>query len=147
MLNHLFKVNDDLLIHYGAGRDAYEEKPVNFGGIGEIRKYEITFAQHWQDYDFYNSEKLVDDFLRNVKHRVPVGRSTTRGENKFNIVCGFSIEKKQLSPFAANTNGAILNSRYWSTEPYETKSFNDFIYFSLKAHLQICKKLCFENQC
>ena len=61
-----FKVNNDFLAHYHAGKNAFEEKLVNSTNIGEIRKYEITFAKHCHDYDFYNTEKLVDDFLFNV---------------------------------------------------------------------------------
>ena len=29
LLNQRFKVNHDFLVNYGAGRDAFEEKPVN----------------------------------------------------------------------------------------------------------------------
>ena len=50
-------------MHYGAGSDAFEEKPLNHARPGEIQKYEITFVQHLQDHDFYNSGKLVDDFF------------------------------------------------------------------------------------
>ena len=62
LLNHRFKVNHDFLAHYGPGRDVFEEKPVNYTRLGEIQKYEIMFVQHSQDYDFCNSEKLVDDY-------------------------------------------------------------------------------------
>ena len=65
-----FKVNDDFLLHYDAGRNAFEEKPVSYTNFSEIRKYEITFAQHSHDYDFYNAEKLVDEFLLNVKNKI-----------------------------------------------------------------------------
>ena len=107
LLNHQFKVNHNFLVHYGAGREVYEEKPVNSVRIGEIQKHEITFAQYSQDYVFYNTEKLVDNFLLNVKHRVSVGRSTTRSNGNFNIMCGSSIENKQLSPFAAKAGGVF----------------------------------------
>ena len=50
-----------------------EEKSVNYTNLDEIQKYEITFAQHSHDYDFYDWEKLVDDFLLNVKNSI--GRS------------------------------------------------------------------------
>ena len=40
LLNHPFKVNHDFLVHYSAGKDAYEEKPINFVRIGsQIQKY------------------------------------------------------------------------------------------------------------
>ena len=107
LLNHQFEINHDFLVHYSAGRDVFGEKPVNSVMIGEMQKYEITFAQHLLDYDFYNSEKLVDKFLLNVKHRVLVGRSNTTGNGNFNIMCGSSIENNQLSPFATNAGGVF----------------------------------------
>ena len=61
--NHQFIVNRDFLVHYGAGRDVFEGKPLNHTLPGEIQKYEITFVQHSQDHDFYNCGKLVDDFF------------------------------------------------------------------------------------
>ena len=36
----------------------------------------------------------------------------------------------QPSPFG--NEASIVNSRYWSTEAYQTKSFNDYIYFNLR---------------
>ena len=51
-----FKVNHNFLAHYGAGKNVFEEKPANYTNLGEIRKYEITFAQHSHDYDFYDSK-------------------------------------------------------------------------------------------
>ena len=84
--------------------------------------YEITFPQHLHDYDFYNAEKLADNFLLNVKNRV--GRS----DNDFFIKCGYSLENIQPPPF--KNEQPIKNSRYWSTVPHQTKSFNDFVYFN-----------------
>ena len=74
----------------------------------------------------------MDKSLSNVRNRVST--ATTRGSN-FRIVCGFSIKNKQLSPFAANAGDVILNLRYWSTEPFQAISFNDFIYFSLRKSI------------
>ena len=101
----------------------YKEKPLHFVMIGsEIKKYEITFARNSQHYEFYNSEKLVDDFLSNARKRVLNDRANRNG---FSIVPGFSIENKQLIPFATNAYDVILNSRYWSTVPFQTRLFND----------------------
>ena len=94
LLNHRFKVNHDFLAHYSAGRDAFEEKPVNYINLGEIQKYEIAFAQHSQDYDFYNSEKLVGDIYLSLKSRI-----RRSAEGNFIIKCGFSQENIQSSPF------------------------------------------------
>ena len=58
------------MVHYDAGKTAFEGKPLTYTTLGEIRKYEIAFPQHSLDYDFYNAEKLVDEFLLNLKNRV-----------------------------------------------------------------------------
>ena len=94
LLNHWFKVNHDFLVHYGAGRNSLEEKALSYRRLGEVKNYEITSAQHLQDYDFYNSEKLVDNFLRNVKSRI---RRSSEGD--FIIKYGFSLQNVQHSPF------------------------------------------------
>ena len=44
--------------------------------------------------------------------------------------CGFSLENVQPSPF--KNEAPIVNSRYWSREAYQTKSFNDCICFNLR---------------
>ena len=107
LLNHQFKVNHNFLVHYGAGRDDFEEKPVQYTNLGEIQKYMITFVQQLQDYDFHNSEKLVDDFLLNVKSRI-----RRSGEGDFIVICSFSVENMQPSLF--ENEASIMNSRYWS---------------------------------
>ena len=88
------------------------------------------------DYGFYNAEKLVDDFLLNVKNRG--GRS----DNDFFIKCGFSLENIQPSPF--ENEQPDKNSRYWSRELVQTKSFNDFVYFNLRKS-RFLEKCCFER--
>ena len=98
-------------------------RTVNYTNFGETRKYEITFAQHLHDYDFYNAEKLVHDFLLNVKNRI--GRSSSN----FLIKCGFSLATFNRP---IENEQPIKNSRYWKTEPHQTKLLNDFIYFNLR---------------
>ena len=55
------------MVHYWSGRNIFEENPVDYSVIGEIRKYQITFSEHSNDYDFYNSESLMDDFCSVLK--------------------------------------------------------------------------------
>ena len=62
-------------------------------------------------------------FLLNVKSRI---RRSAEGD--FIIKCGFSLENVQPSPF--ENEAAIVNSRYWSTEVYQTTLFYDYIYFN-----------------
>ena len=54
-------------------------------------------------------------------------------EGDFIIKCGLSLENIQSSPF--ENEAPILNSRYWSTEVYQTKLFNDYIYFNLREEI------------
>ena len=46
LLNHRFKAKHDFLVHYGAGRDALEEKSLNYTRLGEIQEHEITFTHN-----------------------------------------------------------------------------------------------------
>ena len=76
---------------------------------------------------FFNSEKLGDEFLLSVKSKI------FRSNTDFYIRCGFSLENMQ-EPLT-DDDEPLTNSRYWSTEPIQTKSFNDFVYFSLQESI------------
>ena len=83
----------------------------------KLRLLSIRMLMIWKSYD---SEKLVDDFLLNVKNRV--GRSN----HDFLVQCRFSLENKQPSPF--ENEQPKKNSKYWSTGQQQTKSFNDYLF-------------------
>ena len=121
-----YKKSHDFLKHYKNGREAYsEEKPISILEIGNsIKKYEIKFSDHSDYYDFFNAEKLVDEVLTNVRKKIK------RSNEYFLIRGGFSIEHFQ--PTLDNYNEPLKNIRYWSTEPIESKSFNDFVYFNIR---------------
>ena len=124
-----FKKSHDFLKHYNDGKDlSSEEKPITIIDIGNnIRKYEINFNEHSSFYDFYNSSNLVDEFLSNVK------RNIKRSNYNFLIRCGYSLENVQ--PVLDSYSDALKNTRYWSTDPIETKSFNDFVYFNIRESI------------
>ena len=67
-----YKKSHDFLKHYKDGRDIiFEEKPLTIVEIGgSIKKYEIKFSEHSDFYDFFNADKLVDDFLTNVRRKI-----------------------------------------------------------------------------
>ena len=114
-----FKINHDFLKHEN-GKNIIEEKPVNITNIGTVRKFEITFQEHYSNYEFYNSEALVDEFLLNVKNRIE------RSSADFFIRCGFSLENTQAG--LTDDNQPSKNSWYWSTEAIQIKLFNDFFF-------------------
>ena len=105
-----------------------EEKHLTIVEIGvSIKKYEIKFSEHSDFYDFFNADKLVDDFLTDVRRKIK------RSNEYFLIRGGFSIEHFQ--PTLDNYNEPLKNTRYWSTEPIESKSFNDFVYFNIRESI------------
>ena len=133
----LNKANHDFLKHYGrglltgAGDDDDGDLPVTVTTVGAIKKLEITFKEHSSDYDFFDPIALVDSFLAQVKRLVP------RYDNDVLIRAGFSIENVQQA--LDNYSEPLVQTRYWSTEPLQSKSFNDFI--QLKIRESILKRV------
>ena len=102
-------------------------RPLNVTNSGVIKKLEITFKEHSSYYDFFDSEAVVDGFLAEIKNYV------FRYNNDVLIRAGFSIENVQqpLNDYLE----PLVQTRYWSTEPLLTKSFNDFISFKLRESI------------
>ena len=131
----LNKNTHDFLKHYQKGLSAgldvdvdadnnFDDKPVNITNVGDIKKIEITFKEHSSDYDFFDSVAVVDNFLAQVKN------VTQRYDNDVLIRAGFSIENIQQA--LDNYSEPLVQTRYWSTEPIQTKSFNDFVLFKTR---------------
>ena len=122
-----FKIYHNFLRHYNDGETVVDNKPITVTEIGAVTKYEITFQEHSDSYNFFNSEKLVNEFLSSVKTKI------FRSNTDSYIRGGFSLGNMQ----ATLTDDYVLltNSRYWSTEPIQTKSFNDFVFCSLRESI------------
>ena len=86
-----------------------------------MTKFEISYQERSTYYDFCNSESLVDEFLFNVKTRIQ------RSDTDLLVRCAFSLENIQLP--IGDYDQLLKVSRYWSTDPIQTKSFNDFAFF------------------
>ena len=126
----LNKANHDFLKHYGRGNDGDDDDadlPVINTIVGGIRKLEITFKEHSSDYDFFDPVAVVDRFLAQVK------RLVQRYDNDVLIRAGFSIENVQQA--LDNYSEPLVQTRYWSTEPLQSKSFNDFIQFKIRESI------------
>ena len=119
-----FKSYHDFLKHYSSGKNVIEEKPLTVTSIGNVTKFEISYQEHSAHYDFYNSESLVDEFLFNVKTQI------RRSDTGFLVRCGFSLEN--IQPPIGDYNHPLKVSRYSSTNPIQTKSFNDFVFFNTR---------------
>ena len=125
------KTVHDFLKHYDRGFmesiDLNVDKPMNVTKIGDIQKFEITFKEHSSDYDFFDSVSVVEDILNSVKNKIP------RYNADVLIRAGFSIENIQQP--LDNYTESLKQTRYWSTEPIQTKSFNDFVYFNTRESI------------
>ena len=133
------KANHDFLKHYmiGSGNDGNDDdgssvaRPLNVTYSGVIKKFEVTFKEHSSYYDFFDSVAVVDGFLAEIKNYV------SRYNNDVLIRAGFSIENVQQA--LNDYSEPLVQTRYWSTEPLLTKSFNDFI--SLKLRESILRRV------
>ena len=129
----LNKANHDFLKHYERGLsidgdgDGDLDKPVNISNAGDVKKIEITFKEHSSYYDFFDSVAVVDSFLAQVKNLVQ------RYDNDVLLRAGFSIENVQQA--LDNYSEPLVQTRYWSTEPIQTKSFNDFVLFKTRESI------------
>ena len=61
----------------------------------DIIIYNINFEKHSNEYNFYNPQELVDEFLFNVKTRF-------KPKNKFFFKGDFSIENIQNAPLISS---------------------------------------------
>ena len=60
----------NFLRHYEEGKSIpFEGKPIDIVSYPGLLIYYIEFQKHKDFYDFFNSERCVDDFLRNVKYK------------------------------------------------------------------------------
>ena len=55
-----FNQYHDFFKHCNDGKNIIDEKPVIVSTIGKIKKFEINYQNHWNYYNFHNSESLVD---------------------------------------------------------------------------------------
>ena len=122
------KKNSRLIRHYEDGQvKPFELKPMDMEQYGLITKYTVSAYKHEDEYNFYDAESVVSNFLSNAKNRFVAN-------NDVIMKVGFTTENIQPSPEEIGT--PIINSRYWSTEPFRTSHFNDYVFFSLKENTE-----------
>ena len=113
--------------HYDEGKIIpFRDKLTDILIFNGLTIYSVEFQKHKNFYNFFNSEEVVDDFLKNVKYKFKPG-------GKKWIKCSFTIENIQQSPY--QDLRPIINIRYWTTPLYEATYFNDFIFFDLRQSI------------
>ena len=124
------KITHDFLKHYDKGLSidfGDLDKPINITVMGDVKKFEITFKEHSSSYDFFDSVAVVENFLAQVKNAMSCYDTDVL------LRAGFSIENIQQA--LDNYSEPLLQTRYWSTEPIQTKSFNDFVMFKTRESI------------
>ena len=124
-----FRGTHDFSKHYTVGyNDLFEDKPFDIVKTGRLLRFEITVNKHGGYFNFENSEEIVDDFLKNVHSRFKA--------SSFKVIkCAFIIENIQQSAF--ENLRPIINTRWWTSDVYKAKYFNDFfLWFETKYFKQ-----------
>ena len=120
LMAKLFMAKHNFLKHIDGERKPAEFKPIDIIKNQEVTIYQISFKKHSNEYDFFNSDEVVNDFLFNVKRLF-------KPSNKVLFKGGFSIENVQNAPIILPYIADIKSQRYWSTDVYKGIYFNDFI--------------------
>ena len=116
-----FMIQHNFLEHYESGeRKPAEYKSKTVINNKEVLIYQINFSEHCNEYDFYDSQQIVDDFLLNVYRLF-------KPKNEVLFKADFSIENIQNSSVVSPNTIDLTNVRYWSTDVYSGVYFNDFI--------------------
>ena len=101
-----FKADHYFLQHYNEGENQpFEDKPLDIKILRpNITIYSIDYHKHKDNYNFFDSEKCLQDFLSNCKHKFK--NSSVQKTFK----CSFVIQNKQDPPLPRMS--PIFNTRY-----------------------------------
>ena len=99
-------IKHNFLKHYLDGeRKSAEYKPIDIIKKQDITLYQISFEKHSDEYDFFNSEEVANDFLFNVKRIFkPSNSGLFKGD--------FSVENIQTAPLNSPDIADIKSLRY-----------------------------------
>ena len=119
-----FKSIHEFVRHYTDGNQQLSEnKPLSTEENKLFTKYSIDVKKFGNVYDFYNPEKVIPDFLSNVRSKIWL-------ENDYVTIKGSCvIENIQRS--ILHDIAPVKDVRYWSTEAYTVNYFNEIVYYNL----------------
>ena len=111
----------NFLKHYLDGEEKSREfKPIDIIKRRDITIYQISFAKHSEEYDFYDPGNTVHEFLFNVKNLFEPSSTVLFKAN-------FAIENIQSAPLGVDNTADIKSLRYWATNVYKAVYLNDFV--------------------
>ena len=100
--------------------ESIDARPIKVTVRGDITIHNLNYQQHHKHYDFSNSEKIVDDLLKQVAY-------LHKPTEQFQFKADFSIENKQNAGNDSSYLTDIKTLRYWSTDVYQGVYFNSYI--------------------
>lgn len=119
-----YKIKHDFLRHYELGNeDIFEDKPIDINENKYFIKYSINFRKYSDSYDFFDSEKVVFEFLSNVRSKFKPSSS---------VIIKGSFVLENIQPSESGNFIALTDSRYWSADVYKATYFNDFVFYSIQ---------------
>ena len=117
----------NFLFHFQkGGTTPLEDHPIIKRNGRTIIKFEIRYDDHKNSYDFEHPVKLVEDFLGVVDIKF-----ITEGKQELIIKSSFPILNYQPPPENINNVVGLYDKRFWRTETYYGRFFNDCIKTSL----------------
>ena len=114
----------NVLKHFQIGRS--QDKLLNILKRQGFTIYTINFEQHNDSYNFFDSEKLVNKFLKVVDRKFVVG-------GRVEIQCAFLLTNFQ--PPQDDFFAEIIDQRSWLTDVYPCVYFNEFVTYRLKQDI------------
>ena len=85
-----------------------------------ITIYQISFEKHSNEYDFFNAEEVVNDFLFNVKNLFEPSTTVF-------FKADFALENIQAAPEFSDNTTDIKSLCYWSTDVCKSVYLNDYV--------------------
>ena len=118
------KKNYSFLVHreQQVGGSTNQQLPQNILGRGVITYYSINYFQHKNFYDFFNAEKIVDNFLSTFK-RSFVSNKKVKMQGYIELVNYLPSEIIELE-----------SKRVWLTDVFTGRYFNQYINGEMKSN-------------
>ena len=124
------KTRHNFLKHYVDGeRKPVELKPIDVVKKDSIISFTISYDKYSDEYNFFNSEELAEDFLFNIK------RLYKPASNKAIFKGNFCIENVQNAPLTSPDFAEIKSQRRWATKTYKGEYFNEFIRSGIRGNI------------
>ena len=121
------KAVHNFLKHYDEWKNVpFEERLLEILRYSGLTIYSVEFKKYNNFFNFYHSKKCIDEFLRNFKYKF---KATSKKCFKYSFI----IENTQKS--IRPDFQSLLNTRYWTTEAYDSIYFNNFIFYALKQDI------------